>query len=58
MDLSTIDRYLRRILLIMCIDIEHYSKVNLLKSIENNNLEDGYNIVKSFIESKNEIKNK
>lgn len=55
-DLSTIDMYLRRILLIMCLDIEHYSKVSLLKSIENNDLEDGYNIVKLFIESKNEIK--
>lgn len=55
-DLSTIDMYLRRILLIMCLDIEHYSKIYLLKSIENNHLEDGYNVVKLFIESKNRTK--
>ena len=52
-DLSTIDMHLRRILLVMCLDIEHYSKVHLLKAIENNDLEDGYNIVNLFLESKN-----
>ena len=54
-DISTIDMHLRRILLTMCLDIEHYSKVYLLKSVEENEKEDGYNIVDLFLNSKSEI---
>lgn len=48
-ELSTIDRHLRTIVLEMCLDIEHFLKVRLLSSIENNPEEDGYNIIQKFL---------
>lgn len=50
MELSTIDMYLRQILLKMCIDIEHALKVALLTDIENNDAENGYDIVNEFLD--------
>lgn len=47
-ELSTIDMYLRKIALQMCIDIEHAIKTKLITTIENNPNEDGYNIVDLF----------
>lgn len=51
-DLATIDSLLRKKILSIAIDIEHYLKVALLKDF-NNSPEDGYEIIKELI-SKNE----
>ena len=48
-ELSTIDFYLRNILLKMCIDIEHALKVMLVEKISHTSSEDGYSIVTDFI---------
>ena len=51
-ELSKIDMYLRHLILKMILDIEHNLKVRLLNSVEKNNQEDGYEIVKYFIRKK------
>lgn len=48
-ELSTIDMYLRYIIIDMCLDIEHAIKVKLLNDVTNNSAEDGYDIVRKFI---------
>ena len=48
-ELSAIDWSLRRCINEMCLDIEHDLKVRLLKDIENDPNEDGYQIVEDFI---------
>ena len=52
-ELARIDVEVRHILLKMCLDIEHFLKVSLIKAVENNlqagNGEDSYKIVTDFI---------
>ena len=48
-ELSTIDYYLRSILLKMCINIEHAMKVLLVETVSQADSEDGYQIIDDFI---------
>lgn len=48
-ELSTLDMYLRAIILSMTLDIEHYLKVQLLKDISDDPHENGYDIVNEFM---------
>ena len=48
-ELSVIDMYLRRIIIEMSLDIEHFLKVQLINDITNNPKEDAYNIVDMYI---------
>lgn len=52
-ELSTLDMYLRKLIISMCLDIEHCLKVQLLRDIENNPTEDGYDIVDDFLNQPN-----
>lgn len=48
-ELSTLDMYLREIILSITLDIEHFLKVRLLRDISENEKEDGYAIVEEFL---------
>lgn len=49
-ELSTIDMYLRKFIIKICLDIEHFLKVQMLNDLCLNSHEDGYNIVKKYFE--------
>ncbi len=55
-ELSTIDMFLRKILLKMTIDLEHYLKVKLVNDCQNNQVDDGYEVVEKFLESYPKVK--
>lgn len=47
-ELSKLDMYLRKIILGMCLDLEHILKTRMLYDISRNEKEDGYHIVKKY----------
>lgn len=49
-ELSKIDMYIRKIILELSLDVEHYLKVRLMNDLSNNPKEDGYNIVRLFLQ--------
>ena len=58
MELSTLDMRLRRLILHATLDIEHFLKVQLIRDVSSNPVEDGYQIVEKFfseIQRKNSI---
>lgn len=52
-ELSTLDMYFRNIIMKMTISIEHSLKVKLIRDIELDATEDGYSVVSSFLNLKN-----
>ncbi len=49
-ELSTIDMHLRKFIIKITLDIEHFLKTQLLRDFEKNTKEDGYTIIKAFYE--------
>ena len=49
-ELSKLDMYIRKIILELSLDVEHYLKVRLMNDLSNNSEEDGYNIVRLFLQ--------
>lgn len=47
-ELSKLDMYLRKMILGMCLDVEHILKTRMLYDVSRNEKEDGYNIVKKY----------
>ena len=47
-ELSKLDMYIRKIILELSLDVEHYLKVRLMKDLSDNSDEDCYNIVTVF----------
>lgn len=54
-ELSKLDMHFRKLIVKMCLDIEHFLKVRLMYDISNNPKEDGYNIVSSFLDGHYDI---
>lgn len=54
-ELSTLDMYLRYMIMEMALDIEHAIKVKIIRDVADNPEEDGYNIMKKFLEKNNNI---
>ena len=50
-ELARIDVQLRKVILGMCLDIEHFLKVKLIKGIEDDPNQDGYTIVADFLKT-------
>ena len=55
-ELSTIDMFLRKLILKMTLDFEHYLKVKLINDSQENSADDGYSVVESFMKTHNRIR--
>lgn len=53
--LSTLDLYIRRVLLSMAVDVEHFLKVQLLTDATDNSDCDGYEIVSNFLAENRDV---
>lgn len=49
-ELSRLDMHFRKIIIKMTLDIEHFAKTKLVKDCSENELEDGYSIVREFLD--------
>ena len=49
-ELSELDMYIRKIILELALDVEHFLKVRLMNDLSNNLNEDGYSIVNTFLQ--------
>lgn len=49
-ELSVLDMYLRKWIVSACLDVEHVLKTRLMRDITQNEQEDGYSIVKKYVE--------
>lgn len=49
-ELSKLDMYIRKVILELSLDVEHYLKVRLMNDLSDNPKEDGYHIVKLFLQ--------
>lgn len=54
-ELSTLDSLFRKLIIKMCVDIEHYLKVKLVLDCTENETEDGYNIIDKLIKKHPDI---
>lgn len=54
-ELSKLDMHFRKLIVKMCLDIEHFLKVRLMYDVSNNPNEDGYNIVNKFLDGHYDI---
>lgn len=52
-ELSTVDMFLRKLILKMTLDFEHYLKVKIINDSQENPADDGYAVVESFLETHN-----
>ena len=55
-ELSTIDMFLRKLLLKMTIDLEHYLKVKIVNECQENEADDGYGVVTAFLKNNPKIR--
>ena len=55
-ELSTVDMFLRKLILKMTLDFEHYLKVKIINDSQENPADDGYAVVESFLETHNRIR--
>lgn len=55
-ELSTVDMFLRKLILKMTLDFEHYLKVKIINDSQENHSDDGYAVVENFLETHNRIR--
>lgn len=55
-EMSTIDMFFRKFIFKMTIDFEHYLKVKLINDSQENSADDGYLVVKKFLETHEKVR--
>lgn len=54
-ELSSLDMHFRRLIIGMCLDLEHVLKTRLIYDITNNPNEDGYGIIRKYVDGRYDI---